>query len=75
MGDSKRTESEIISLYSRVAPIYGHGRVGPPVFSHFGRRLVELAEISSGSRVLDAGAGRGACLFPAVEKVGEHGQL
>jgi ubiquinone/menaquinone biosynthesis C-methylase UbiE len=73
MGDRERTESEIISLYSRVAPIYG--RVGPPVFSYFGRRLVELTEIGSGSRVLDAGTGRGACLFPAVEKVGEHGQV
>ena len=39
-------------------------------FSHFGRRAVELANIPSGSKVLDIGTGRGALLFPAINRVG-----
>ena len=66
-------KSEMANLYSRVASTYGG--VGPPVFSHFGRRLVELAQISSEAKVLDAGTGRGAILFPAAEKVGPRGRV
>ena len=64
---------EAAGLYNRAASTYG--QVGPPVFSHFGRRLVELADIPAGAKVLDAGVGRGASLFPAAEKVGANGQV
>ena len=48
-----------------------------PQFSKpFGNKLVELADISPGAAVLDVGMGNGsATFFPAVEKVGEHGQV
>ncbi|MDA0564246.1 methyltransferase domain-containing protein [Streptomonospora sp. S1-112] len=44
-------------------------------FTTFGERLVELADPRPGERVLDVGAGRGACLFPAAERVGPQGRV
>jgi ubiquinone/menaquinone biosynthesis C-methylase UbiE len=46
---------------------------GPGAFGHFGRRLVDVAAIATGSRVLDVASGRGAVLFPAAEKAGASG--
>ncbi len=66
-------KANIADLYNRVATIYGS--VGPDPFSYAGKGLVERMGISEGSRVLDVGAGRGANLFPATEKVGPHGQV
>jgi ubiquinone/menaquinone biosynthesis C-methylase UbiE len=57
-------------LYSRIAPSYGE-----PMFSHAGRRLVELAGVQPGQHVLDLAAGRGAVLFPAAERVGADGAV
>ena len=64
---------ETAGVFSRGAATYG--QVGPPFFSHFGRRLVELAQIPNGARVLDIATGRGAVLFPAAEAVGEQGHV
>ena len=47
--------------------------VGAGVFAHFGQRLVAVAEIAPGHRVLDVASGRGAVLFPADEKAGASG--
>jgi ubiquinone/menaquinone biosynthesis C-methylase UbiE len=66
-------KAEVAALYSLVAPTYG--TVGPAVFAHFGRRLVELMGLSTGARVLDIAAGRGAILFPAAEKAGASGHV
>jgi ubiquinone/menaquinone biosynthesis C-methylase UbiE len=66
-------KEEIAGLYNHAAPTYG--RVGPDVFSHFGRRLVELIGIANGAQLLDVAAGRGANLFPAAEKVGSQGHV
>ncbi|MBX9389733.1 class I SAM-dependent methyltransferase [Streptomonospora nanhaiensis] len=44
-------------------------------FTTFGARLVELADPRPGERVLDVGAGRGACLFPAAGRVGPQGRV
>lgn len=41
--DEPLATGDIAALYNRVAAQYG--RVGPPVFGYFGRRLVELAGI------------------------------
>jgi len=71
--DMDAAKAEVAALYSLVAPTYG--TVGPPVFAHFGRRLVELMGLSTGARVLDVAAGRGAILFPAAEKVGASGHV
>ena len=64
---------ETAGVFSRGAATYD--RVGPPFFSHFGRRLVELARIPNGARVLDVATGRGAVLFPAAEAVGSQGHV
>ena len=61
------------AVWSRAAATYGH--VGPPFFAHFGARLVALAALPPGARVLDVAAGRGAVLFPAARQVGPAGQV
>ncbi len=67
MVDKERKMKEnVAGLFDRVASTYD--RVGPRFFSHFGRRLVELAQIPSGADVLDVAAGRGAVLYPAADK-------
>ncbi|HEY3248641.1 MAG TPA: methyltransferase domain-containing protein, partial [bacterium] len=48
---------------------------GPQYCAHFGRRLVELAGVGSGSTVLDIATGRGAVLFPAAERAGAAGRV
>jgi ubiquinone/menaquinone biosynthesis C-methylase UbiE len=71
--DRNSEKARIAGLYNRAAPIYG--AIGPAVFDHFGRRLVEVLDIPSGAQVLDVGAGRGANLFPATQKVGASGYV
>jgi ubiquinone/menaquinone biosynthesis C-methylase UbiE len=68
--DAKR---RIAALYSGVAPRYAE--LGPPLFAHAGRRLVEMVGVSADHRVLDVATGRGAVLFPAADKVGPDGQV
>ena len=68
--DGKR---RVAALYNRVAPDYAE--LGPPVFAHAGRSLVEIAGVASGDRVLDVATGRGAVLFAAAERVGATGQV
>jgi len=70
-GERKREES--LRVFSQAATIYD--RIGPGSFSHFGRRLVDLAEIEAGANVLDVAAGRGALLFPAAARVGANGHV
>lgn len=71
--DIRQIKQEVTGIFSRAAPIYD--RVGPRFFSHFGHRLVELAQIPSGAQVLDVATGKGAILFPAVEVVGLRGHV
>ncbi|HET7006571.1 MAG TPA: class I SAM-dependent methyltransferase [Candidatus Binatia bacterium] len=70
-GNRKREESR--RVFSEAASIYD--RVGPPIFSHFGQRLVDVSAISLGANVLDVAAGRGAVLFPVAAKVGSSGRV
>ncbi len=63
----------LAATFSRAAATYD--RVGPRFFSHFGRRLVELADLKPGTPVLDLASGRGAVLFPAAETVGPEGTV
>ena len=61
-----------------IAQVFARAAVGYEHITHFhplGRRLVELADIPAGARVLDVATGRGAILFPAAERVGENGEV
>ena len=70
-GNRKREES--LRVFNQAASIYD--QVGPGSFSYFGQRLVDLAEIPSGAKVLDVAAGRGALLFPVAARVGSTGHV
>ncbi len=73
MTDEARNEQQrIIGVFDRAASTYD--RTGPRVFSHFGQRLVDLAHLAPGSRVLDVAVGRGAVLFPAARQVAPSGR-
>lgn len=61
-SEMSQQKQQVSGLFDRVANTFDH--VGPRFFSHFGRRLVELARIPSGAHVLDVATGRGAALFP-----------
>ena len=71
--ESNRKREESRRVFSEAAPIYD--RIGPPIFSHFGQRLVDVSEMPLGANVLDVAAGRGAVLFPAAAKVGTSGRV
>ena len=64
-------KEDVAGIWDRAAATYD--RIGPPFFAHFGRRLVELAQIPGGATVLDVATGRGAMLFPAAKRVGPDG--
>ncbi len=51
----KREES--LRVFNQAAPMYD--RIGPGIFSYFGQRLIDVAEIPNGANVLDVAAGRG----------------
>lgn len=61
------------SVYSRAAATYN--RLGPRIFTHFARRIVEQAAVRQGSRVLDVATGTGSILLAAAERSGERGAL
>lgn len=71
--DPKQLKETYEGVFNRSAATYG--QVGPGYFAHFGRRLVEFAQIPAGARVLDVACGRGAILFPAAEAVGPSGAV
>jgi SAM-dependent methyltransferase len=54
-----------IDAFARAAPTYNV--VGPPLFSHFARKLVEFAEIRTASAVLDVATGTGAVLLEVAQ--------
>jgi SAM-dependent methyltransferase len=73
MSDTlETTKGQNAAAWSRASATYSN--VGPRFFQHFGSRLIALAPIEPGDKVLDVACGRGALLFPAAEKVGPHGE-
>jgi len=72
-SDIEQSKLRVSVIFNGAASTYDH--VGPRFFSHFGRRLVEIAQIPRGSKVLDVATGRGALLFPAIESVGPQGNV
>jgi ubiquinone/menaquinone biosynthesis C-methylase UbiE len=59
--------------FEEAAPGYDTG--GVAFFAPVAARLVELAALPPGARVLDAGCGTGAVLLPAAAAVGPAGQV
>jgi ubiquinone/menaquinone biosynthesis C-methylase UbiE len=72
-SDVTERKHGVAGIFGRAASTYD--QVGPRFFSHFGRRLVTLAQIPSGAKVLDVATGRGAVLFSAAEVVGPQGHV
>lgn len=61
----------LCNIFDKVAPIYSS--TGPKYFEYIGQKLVELSKIEPDTKILDIATGRGASLFPAAEKTGQHG--
>lgn len=70
--DDRATTEAVAGLFGRAASTYD---TVIPFFATFGHRLVELAGVAPGERVLDVATGRGAVLFPAAERVGLEGMV
>jgi O-methyltransferase/aklanonic acid methyltransferase len=60
----------LVRLYDEIAATYG---TALDFFDVFGRDLVAATRLEWGDRVLDVACGRGACLRPALQAVGETG--
>lgn len=71
--DPQSLKARVARRYGLIAPTFD--RIGPRLFSLHGQRLVELARVASGERVLDVAAGRGAVLFPAADHAGAAGRV
>jgi SAM-dependent methyltransferase len=70
MGDDALTrKAETAARFNRMATDFDP----QGAFAHFGQRLVEVVGVEPGQRVLDVATGRGAVLFPALERVGTVG--
>lgn len=71
--DNHEYKAWVTDVFDRSSEEYG--QIGPQFFAYFGNKLVEHANIHEGAAVLDIACGRGASLFPAVEKVGPLGSV
>lgn len=71
-GDQASLEGAA-GVFDRAAKTYDSH--GPRFFSILGRRLVEVAGVTPGTKVLDVAAGRGAVLFAALDRVGPGGNV
>ena len=61
----------LVGVFERAAADYD---TALPFFARFGRRLVEVAAVAPGERVLDVACGNGASLLPAAQAVGPGGR-
>lgn len=71
--DTTTYKATVIQAFNRGAASYDRG--GVEFFTPMGRRLVERVGPQPGEAVLDIGCGRGACSFPAAERVGPSGRV
>jgi ubiquinone/menaquinone biosynthesis C-methylase UbiE len=70
-GEARSTAQKRADTFGQAAEFYDQS----PFFPIAGERLVDLAEIPRGARVLDIACGTGAVLFPAAERVGVEGSI
>jgi ubiquinone/menaquinone biosynthesis C-methylase UbiE len=71
-NDQESRKAQTKTLFNMLSSDYDSGA---GCFAHFGRRLVDIAGINAGARVLDIASGRGAMLFPAAERVAAGGEV
>jgi ubiquinone/menaquinone biosynthesis C-methylase UbiE len=69
----RATKASIAGVFGRAAPAYE--RAGPPLFGVVARRLVALADLPAGARVLDVATGTGAALFEAARRAGPEASM
>jgi ubiquinone/menaquinone biosynthesis C-methylase UbiE len=67
------SESAIVRVFDEAAETYEN--VGVGFFRPIGAALVRAIAPTPGSRVLDAGCGTGAVLFPTAEAIGRDGHV
>lgn len=72
-GSADTRSREVAARYDELAE--GYDRTGPPFYALAGQILVDAMGLTAGGHVLDAGCGRGACLFPAAAAVGTDGRV
>lgn len=73
VGEQDAAKRFRAGVFGRAAATYD--QVGAPLAALFGQRLVEIAGMGEGDRVLDVACGRGAVLVPAAETVGSGGRV
>jgi len=66
-------KDQVRATFDRLAHAYD--AAGPGCFAHFGRRLVDVVGLEPRNVVLDVATGRGAVLFPALDRVGPTGKV
>jgi ubiquinone/menaquinone biosynthesis C-methylase UbiE len=66
-------QGRAVFTYNAAADFYDASPLS--FWDYFGRRTIELASLSSGSRVLDVCCGAGASALPAAEAVGPTGRV
>jgi len=64
--EARERKELLAGVFGRAAATYD--LVGPSFFVHFGRRLVAVAGVEEGERVLDVACGAGAVSAPATER-------
>ena len=67
------TKQNIERAFDDNAEIYD--RVGPAIYEHFGRRLVDWFSLKPGTKMLDVATGTGAVLLPAARLLGSKGHI
>lgn len=63
----------VIDNFTRNAAHFN--RVGPPFYSTFAERLLDIASLPAGAEVLDVCCGTGAVTFPVARRVGARGHV
>ena len=64
-------KKDITNTFNKVSAVFDGS--GPRYSTYFGERMVELAGIKEGEKVLDVASGKGASLLSAAEKGGKNG--
>jgi ubiquinone/menaquinone biosynthesis C-methylase UbiE len=79
-GEEEKMPGPVVATKQMIEQIFdasagSYDRVGPSLFSGFGRRLVEHLPIVPGLDILDVATGTGAVVLPAAHKVGPEGRV